>query len=186
MSTHLESLVLKHTLDGSVLSAGRQLCLEDDAEGAIADDFALRVREVLVVASHAVLDFLADDLCSVVSSESRKRRSRYAPPILSDEKADGRFWLIVRREAEEGSGPPSARRVLWRGGLAEGSGGSDADVGGEGCEGKPSWVVVVLWSAVSLRSGVVWLREIGGRGRSRACGLVGRSQGKVQRGFRWR
>jgi hypothetical protein len=59
--THLEALVLEHTLDGGVLPAGRQLCLEDDTEGAIADDFALRVCEVLVVARDAVLDLLADD-----------------------------------------------------------------------------------------------------------------------------
>jgi hypothetical protein len=60
-TTHLEALVLQHTLDGSILSAGRQLGLENDAEGAIADDFALRVGEVLVVARHAVLHLLADD-----------------------------------------------------------------------------------------------------------------------------
>lgn len=30
--TYLESLVLKHPLDGSILPAWRQLCLEDDTE----------------------------------------------------------------------------------------------------------------------------------------------------------
>lgn len=60
-ATHLEALVLQHTLDGRILAAGGQLGLEDDAKGAIADDFALRVREVLVVARHAVLHLLAND-----------------------------------------------------------------------------------------------------------------------------
>jgi hypothetical protein len=39
---------------------------------------------------------------------------RYAPPILRDEKADGRFWLIVRQAAMEGSFRPSARVECYR------------------------------------------------------------------------
>lgn len=59
--THLEALVLQHPLDGCVLAAGRQLRLEDDAERAVADNLALCVRQVLVVARLAVLHFLAND-----------------------------------------------------------------------------------------------------------------------------
>lgn len=45
---HLEAFVLEHALDGGVLAAGRQLGLENDAEGAIAYDLALCVRQVLM------------------------------------------------------------------------------------------------------------------------------------------
>jgi hypothetical protein len=86
--THLEAFVLKHALDGGVLAAGRQLCLEDDSKGAIADDFALCIRQVLVspladalrttqraahlvFAREAVLDLLTDDFCAAVSMGKR-------------------------------------------------------------------------------------------------------------------
>lgn len=55
--TDLESLVLQDLLDGNV-SRGHvsleELCLEDDAEGAIADDFAVCVDEITLVAALAV------------------------------------------------------------------------------------------------------------------------------------
>jgi len=60
---HLEALVLENALDGSVFAAGRQLRLEDDAERTVSHNLALCVREVLVVAGHAVLHLLADDFC---------------------------------------------------------------------------------------------------------------------------
>lgn len=60
---HLESLVLQHPLDGGILSAWRELGLEDDAKGAVADNLALRVGEVLVLAGLTVLDLLANDFC---------------------------------------------------------------------------------------------------------------------------
>jgi hypothetical protein len=60
-AAYLEALVLQHALDGRILAAGRQLGLEDDAKGAVADNLALRVGKVLVLASLAVLDLFADD-----------------------------------------------------------------------------------------------------------------------------
>jgi hypothetical protein len=64
---HLEALVLQHALNGRIFAAGRQLGLEDDAKGAVADNLALRVGEVLVFARLAVLDLFADDFWDVVS-----------------------------------------------------------------------------------------------------------------------
>lgn len=63
----LEALILQHTLDGGIFTAGRQLRLEDDAEGAVSDNLALRVGEVLVVAGDAVLDLFADNFCAGIS-----------------------------------------------------------------------------------------------------------------------
>jgi hypothetical protein len=62
--TILESFVLKHPLDGSILAGRREFCLEDNAEGAIANDFALGVLQVPCLACDAVLDLLANYLCS--------------------------------------------------------------------------------------------------------------------------
>jgi hypothetical protein len=54
---------LQHPLDGCIFTAWRELGLENDAKGAIANNLALCVRKVLVLAGLAVLDFLADDFC---------------------------------------------------------------------------------------------------------------------------
>lgn len=56
---HLESLVLQDSLDGSIFTAWRQLGLEDDAKGAIANNLALSVGQISVLASHAVLYLFA-------------------------------------------------------------------------------------------------------------------------------
>lgn len=93
--TDLEALVLEHTLDGGIFSAGGQLGLKNDAKGAVAYDLALRVRQILVVAGHTVLDLFADNFCFTVSAACDETRGQDLPPILRDEKADGRFWLIV-------------------------------------------------------------------------------------------
>ena len=61
--THLKALVLKHALDGSILSGRRQLGLEDDTERAVADDLALSVLHLLGLSGQAVLDLLTDDFC---------------------------------------------------------------------------------------------------------------------------
>lgn len=61
--THLEALVLEHALDGGIFTTGRQLRLENDTEGAVADNLALRVCEILVVASQAILDLFVDNFC---------------------------------------------------------------------------------------------------------------------------
>lgn len=62
-NTHLEALVLENSFDGGILTTRRQLGLEDDTKGAVANDLALRVGEVLVVAGQAVLDLFADNFC---------------------------------------------------------------------------------------------------------------------------
>jgi hypothetical protein len=66
----LEALVLQDTLDGRIFTTGRQLRLEDYAERAVADNLALRVCEVFVVAGQAVLDLFADNFCGIVSMTS--------------------------------------------------------------------------------------------------------------------
>jgi hypothetical protein len=65
--TDLEALILQHPFDGGVFSAGGQLGLEDDAEGAVAHNLALCVGQVLVFSGLAVLDLFADDFCGAVS-----------------------------------------------------------------------------------------------------------------------
>jgi hypothetical protein len=65
---YLEPLVLEDSLDGSILSRWRQLGLENNAEGAISDNLALRVLQVPSFSSHSILDLLADHLCNCVSS----------------------------------------------------------------------------------------------------------------------
>lgn len=45
--SHLEPFVLKHLLDGHQLAGVAQLGLVDDAEGAVADDFGVRVADLL-------------------------------------------------------------------------------------------------------------------------------------------
>jgi len=57
----LEALVLQHALDGGILTRRRQFGLENDTEGAIADDLALGVLHLLGLPSKAVLDLLTDD-----------------------------------------------------------------------------------------------------------------------------
>jgi hypothetical protein len=58
---------LQHAFDCGVLSARRQLRLEDDAERAVAHNFALRVCQIFVLACLAILDLFADNFCLVVS-----------------------------------------------------------------------------------------------------------------------
>lgn len=60
--TYFEPLVLKYALDGRILARGRQFCLEDNTERAIADDFTLCILQVPRLAGDAVLDLFADYL----------------------------------------------------------------------------------------------------------------------------
>jgi hypothetical protein len=82
--SYLETLVLQDSFDGSVLAAGRQLGLEDDAKRAVADDLALRIGNVSGLASDSVLDSLPYDFCSAWVSSGRGRdwragRATYHP-----------------------------------------------------------------------------------------------------------
>ena len=63
IGTYLEALVLEHALDSSIFSGRRQLGLEDDTEGAVANDLALGVLHLLGLSGQAVLDLLTDDFC---------------------------------------------------------------------------------------------------------------------------
>lgn len=71
LRAHLETLVLEHSLDRRVFTAWRQLGVEDDAKGPIANDLALRVGEFSGLTSQAILDLLTDYFCKIVS----KRRT---------------------------------------------------------------------------------------------------------------
>ncbi len=62
-SSDLEALVLEHTFDRSILAGGRQLRLKHNAEGAVADNLALRVLHVSCLAGNTILHFLANDFC---------------------------------------------------------------------------------------------------------------------------
>jgi len=44
---YLEALVLKHFLDGGILTVANQLCLKDDAERSISDNFAVCIGELV-------------------------------------------------------------------------------------------------------------------------------------------
>lgn len=78
--TDLEAFVLQNALDGSILSTGGELGLENDTEGAVSYDLALCVRQVFVLARLAVLDLLADDFCARVRQwRRREERGTYRP-----------------------------------------------------------------------------------------------------------
>lgn len=59
---YLEPLVLKDSLDGSVLAARSHLGLKDNTEGAITHNLALSVGDLLGLAGQSILDLLPDDL----------------------------------------------------------------------------------------------------------------------------
>jgi hypothetical protein len=75
----LEALVLQDALDGGVFSARRELGLEDDAKGAVSDDFALSVGEISGLSGDAILHLFPDDLWSRVSRGGGDGRKRYRP-----------------------------------------------------------------------------------------------------------
>lgn len=68
--TDLESLVLKNTLDGSVFTGWGELGLENDPEGAVADDFTLSVLHFLGFTRKTILDFLPNNFCHGVSANN--------------------------------------------------------------------------------------------------------------------
>ena len=66
---YLEPLVLQDLLDGDVtdgVGVLEEFCLEDDAEGAIADDFAVGVDEITSVSLLAVRGDDLYDLAGIV------------------------------------------------------------------------------------------------------------------------
>lgn len=73
---YLEPLILKNTLDGSVLSRWRQLGLENHTEGTISDNFALGILQVSGLASHSILNLFTDHLCNYVSVEANAIMAR--------------------------------------------------------------------------------------------------------------
>jgi hypothetical protein len=68
---YLEPLILKNTLDGSVLSRWRKLGLENDTEGTISDNFALGILQISGLARHSILNLFTDHLCNCVSVEAK-------------------------------------------------------------------------------------------------------------------
>ena len=66
--THLEPLVLQDLLDGNVWVAGlvEESCLEDDTEGAVSYDLAIRIGEVLLIPALAVGGDNLDDLAGII------------------------------------------------------------------------------------------------------------------------
>lgn len=69
--TNLEALVLENFLDGDVITISRtadEPCLKDDAEGAIAYDFAVCVGDFFLVACSAIGGDYSNDLVRVVDS----------------------------------------------------------------------------------------------------------------------
>ena len=71
--SYLEALVLQDSLDGSVLAAGGHLGLKHDTKRSIADDLALSIRDLLVLACQAILDLFADDLCAGKTKRERRQ-----------------------------------------------------------------------------------------------------------------
>lgn len=60
--SHLESLVLEHTLDSSIFARGRELCLKYYSERAISYDLALRILHISGFSSDTILDLFTDHL----------------------------------------------------------------------------------------------------------------------------
>lgn len=52
---HLESFVLKNSLDRSILSTGRKFCLKDHTEGSISNNLALCILHLSCFAGEAIL-----------------------------------------------------------------------------------------------------------------------------------
>lgn len=69
--SHLEALVLQHSFNGCILARGRQFCLENHAEAAIAHNLALSVLHLSRLAGQAILHLLANNLCARGQRESR-------------------------------------------------------------------------------------------------------------------
>jgi hypothetical protein len=61
--TDLEPLVLKHSLDGSILTRWRELSLENHPKRPIANDLALRVLHFPCLPCQPILDLLTNYFC---------------------------------------------------------------------------------------------------------------------------
>lgn len=101
--SHLEALVLEDALYCGILPTWRQLCVEDNAKRAVADNFALRVREISSFAGEAILDSFTDDFCGATVSKGPTRgrgtsEDANLPPILRLLNAVGRFCDITRHK----------------------------------------------------------------------------------------
>lgn len=99
---YLESLILKHTLDGSVFAGRRKLGLKDDAEGTVADNFALGILHFLGFTSETILDFFANNFCHAVSRSGSASTVKHCaendclPPSRKPENPLGRLEDILR------------------------------------------------------------------------------------------
>jgi len=59
---YLKPLVLKDLLDGSIFVVADQLCLEDDTEGTVSNDFAVGVGKLLRLSRLAFVRHDLDNL----------------------------------------------------------------------------------------------------------------------------
>lgn len=114
-ASHLETLVLEDSLDGSVLAAGGHLGLKHHTERSIAHDLALGVRDLLGFARQAILDLFADDLCAageqdkLVGNTAIDGRKGFLPPMRKLGKSPGRLCDMV------GWGESVCEGVFYRG-----------------------------------------------------------------------
>ncbi len=131
----LETLVLQNLLDGDVLLVlghGKELGLEDDAEGAVSGDLAVAVRELAGFAGLAIGGNDLDDLVRVVDNYSRNRgladagqgerggRTRHLDAVY---RAMCGHWIgagrwMTRGKAGNGEGGTSGGRVVGRSSVA--------------------------------------------------------------------
>ena len=121
MCTYLESLVLQHTLDGSVFPARGEFRVEDDTERAISDYFALRVGQIAGLAGEAILDSLADNFCTGTRSaqnRSPKKQARCKVRTTHSEAAERSRPVLRHHSAATTWGTsnrtssPTVRRAL--------------------------------------------------------------------------
>ena len=72
-SAHLESLVLKNSLDRRIFAGRRQLCLKHYSKASVPNNLALCVLHFLRLAGNAILDLLSDDFCKDTSASNTGR-----------------------------------------------------------------------------------------------------------------
>jgi hypothetical protein len=94
-AAHLESLVLKHSFDGSILSRGREFGLEDHSKRAISNDLALCILHISSLSCNAILDLFANHLY-LVKVLADKRISRCGVLLTSHSQTGERCRAVLR------------------------------------------------------------------------------------------
>ena len=93
----LEPLVLQNALDGRIFVGRRQLGLENDAKGPVADYLALGILQLAGLARDAILYLFADYLCIARQYAARRCVAIVvvSPPIRRLLNAAGLFDAMV-------------------------------------------------------------------------------------------